>query len=242
MLFLTKHNYTMKHIVVAVAATLMVCVAGLQFFNEKTTSTLPLLPSNDMEKMIRGNKAILTAVQAEIRDIRSQLAKEGELLQPQELVDTSEEYGDIINRLATVEEAVEELVSVGVAREAYRGESKHKILADNLGTGVDIDMSLPTSFDESDFDADEGVPLGDVPEVLDGAIHELSGMEVHNMECKNTFCKVTYSALNSPENESGNSIESNLMDKLVANTEGQTLDIRYAKDSYGNKVMYIQRQ
>ena len=95
---------------------------------------------------------------------------------------------------------------------------------------------------ESSFEADGGTPLGDYEDAIGAALHRAGAIEVQNMNCRKTICRVTYSKTGTRASADRLEEEQELVDILAGDAQGRAVEIRYASDSSGNDVMYIQLQ
>jgi len=93
---------------------------------------------------------------------------------------------------------------------------------------------------EDEFQKDSGRTLGNHADSIEETLHAIPGIEVSEINCKSSICKVTYSQSESSDydQEYGEPVE--VVDVLAQRIDGQTVEVRYADDPLGNKIMYVQ--
>ena len=218
----------------------LLCVFVIQFPRDDSLSYPPTPAINDLTAQVQSNLDSITALSSELRHIRDLLEVSNRLsFENSALTVNDSDNKDLVKRLEAIEVNLAEL-------------SKSKSLtSEERKKAFDLQMkerSIPTEVlatqvyqnTESHFERDSGKPLGDYSNSIEDAIHSVDGIDVKGVDCGETICKITYSKSESLTSLEEGDVDSDLADKLMFGAEGRVVELKYADDSMGNRVIYAE--
>ena len=185
---------------------------------------------------INSNVNAVASLRADMAELEQKLAGQFTSLSiPSEI--KSDILEDLTVRVEKLELASEGFSSDGLKLDHDLRASVKRIFDDD----DDADAAMArTQLYEEKYDVDMGVPLGNFPESIRDVFHSSEDIELAELDCKETICKITYSKSNASTNDRDANRDLELADKLAIEASGYQVDVMYAKDSYGNDIMYVQ--
>ena len=190
---------------------------------------------------IEGNSKSLAALEFELGELRKSIADIGEAIKADDAVfRVKNNYQEIIQRIESMEDALLESSS----EDNRFMEKLHSEPEKNFSARInELDSQASTKqFDDAEdyFNADAGKPISAYTDSIEQHLSSASSLNVNGMDCGKSICKVTYSKPEPFKFNVESDTESELIDKLLFGIEGRDVDLRYADDHYGNRVLYIE--
>ena len=235
----------MRHIVTsAITATLvsLVCVLALQVTYEPQ-GTGPTAGSRieEVAEGVERNLDSIIMLRSELFEIRNELSQHFTLFGRETGTDLSASpENELIARIELLEASIKNLSPTEMLSSSPNRDVIREQYIDSLRESNEIAASSQINLLESNFENDSGIPLGNYSELIGDTLHALDSIVIKGIDCRNTACKVTYSKTNSLESQEVSEERFELVDQLAQSAGGHDVDVRYAKDHFGNEVMYIQ--
>lgn len=183
----------------------------------------------------------VSKLKLDIEQLRDQIARVNDILINTPGTKDQSAAGDQVARIQALEAAVEGILHDGQgARRKPGRSSSSRILATGRQSG-EIQELERIALAEQEFESDTGLQLGDFDDSVEEAIYQVDGIELKGMDCRNSICKVSYRSREPTSADlEGVDPEWELMEQLLARSNGKRVDIRHTTDVLGNKTMYIQ--
>lgn len=231
-----------KAVVISSITSLIVsvaCILGWNAFFGDYDNNPSDLTAEVAARERHDNIAAISAMRSELNELQEQLAVNDRANREAVYLPAPKKMDDLLDRIEAAEDSIEQLYSLNSAPIDVGKSALLDMLAmESNETAEDLAYSQYT-LAESNFDNDTGVPLGDYVESIDDALYSIGDLDVKEMNCRTSICKVVYSE-GQDSVDDDDSIEWQLMEKLLNDGGSGAVDIRYANDPSGNKVMYIQ--
>lgn len=195
----------------------------------------------DLLYEIRGNSDSVAALELELGELRNSIANSDKATKADNVAPgVRKKYQEIIERI----ESIEEVLSESSSKDKPSSETLNTELKNNFSMKLearDYEASVKQFADaENYFEVDSGRPIRAYTDLIDQHLNSADGLDVKGMDCGKSICKVTYSKPESLPFNVESDAESELVDKLLFGIEDRDVDLRYADDPYGNRVLYIE--
>lgn len=228
----------MKHIIVSIVAAALVsliCNLGLEVKERSADSNSFMLKDEELAASIRENIKAITLLRSELTGIRKMISRSYELAGLGDSKTGSVKENELMERLKAVEDSIERLSEAGSVPATKQVGAIKGLLSENAQSLVELADRY-----QSEYENDSGIPLNDFSGSINETLHSLNGIDVSGVECGETVCKVVYTSIESTGLDERPDSEYALEDILAQSAEGREVEVRYAKNPYGGKVMYIQ--
>ena len=230
----------MKHIFTAALIAALVSTICVLVIQSKQESDVLVSKIEQLDKVAGNHADTISTIYSEITRIRDQFDnKDGAPLLA--ISDNALlESEDFSKRIEALESAVNQLKSSNAAERRRAIEGITEIFSHSKQQYTETGSNPHDALAEEEFQNDAGLLLDNYSESIAETLHTMPGIEIHTMDCRDTICKITYSGGQPSEFGDDAYEELEIVDKLAQSIEGHNVEVRYASDSLGNEVIYVQ--
>lgn len=235
---ISEYTYAMKHIVIPIITAALVSfvyhfVWQLRPIASNHISSDPR--AGKLAAAIQLNMESINLLRSEMAELQKMVSRDFELAKRENYATEKMKADELIDRLEDVENFIEELSVAGSAPVEKQYDKTKGLLNGSSSSSIDL-----AAYYQNEFENDSGVPLDDFSDSIEETLHSFEGIKVNGVECGNSVCKINYSKMESVGLNEVPDSEYELEEKLSLSAEGREVEVRYATDSYGSDVMYIQ--
>mgnify|MGYP003625967284 CR=1 FL=1 len=227
---------------VAVTASIVAVVAtlGLQFIFDTSRSGIAESELQQLNKTVLANRDSMSLLRSDLQELRQLLHVQTAGATPprRPSADPSVDVA-LTDRLDAIEQRLSQVLTAQHMSPAQRKESLKSQLRDRVSS-PDASANAAYLAAESHFESDSGKPLGDYPDRIKDSLHLVDGIDLKGVDCLDTICRITYATSSSLTESEQQTATTAIEDSLLFGAEGRVVELRYASDSSGNRVIYAQ--
>jgi len=226
----------MRTVFISVASAMLALICLILLTDLGVKEPIESTQTASLLREVRGNSKSLSTLQLELEELHNLYANSNAIVKSSGLIaDEKIDYSEITERLESMEGALLEITSI----ERRDGELEKQFSEMLQTTNHEASANQFTDAEEY-FNNDSGRPIGTYADSIEQNLSTVKDLDVAGMDCGESICKVTYSRPDSSRFIDETDVESKLADKLLFGIDAQDVDLRYADDPYGNRVVYIQ--